>query len=512
MNGNDNCKIDLNAETKIANVTITMKRQKDIAIKEDIAGKVEVIIGEEKIIESFDLQILNEEKADEEAEIYYKEKDGEYKKLESDNITAEGDGSYTIWFKINGIDENNTVFAKVDNGSKDHVFSYSNGSYKKGLRFIESGTKKVQICVSDVIIKEITINLTIKSNNKHLVLYGVDASGKPNVSVKEETGWDRASVINGTLNQHKTNGEEFFLISGEGNDEIYFCFKHGDHLPVNQAYSYYILYDAQEYEMKPVDQLILAFLGEVTTFTEKNGTTIDLTTDEYQKYGVQQFYIWGEVLNTPNINYGIFENMINELKELPNGKNKYIDVNNMTITVNGETKRVAEFKATQYVYREQLDANEEPHDNPDGKGTQPLFKYEYKLEDGPGIQLKKVDENGSPLSGIQFKISKKTEDGKWEEIKEDYETNEEGVTETISLEDGEYLIRETNTIEGYVPSNQYVILTVENGEYKYEVREANKDNLDENGYVKNADDGTQIAEGKETDWNSGEVEANGSIE
>lgn len=499
---NTDISIDENGQ---ATVTITMKKTEDIELEEgETTGKVTIIANGKTITETFDIEITNEEKVEDDGIVikYYDYDEKKYVTIDEDtkelNITA--DGRYVFSVKMSGVDEERKVFAVI--GDNEYIFGDSNGSYVKGITFKQNGTYNIKLCVSDEIVKELKLNLNIVSENKHLVLYAL--KNKDDLDIPE--GWDQGATEEYSFGNHGTGGEDYFIFTDVNDSKkSYFCFEHGASLDPSD---HYVLFDAEEYTgLEDEHKLILAYLAETNEFSS-----------ESDRYAAQQYYIWLGVKGQ-QVNCGKFTELLTKLMTLPNNKNDYIDLDEGTITVNGETKKINldTFKAIEYIARAQYSYDGTVFEL--GDYVQPFFTYTYETEDVPTtlIQLKKINEQGEPIEGVTFTILKWNSEGKLTELPDgsEFTTNEEGLTDIIPIEDGKYFISETKVPKGYKPTKQYVILNVENGECSYEVKEAYDQALDSNGCVA-VPSGPSEPDGEkasgELDWNSGEVEEDGEIE
>lgn len=485
--GTEDCSVELNEETKVATVIIIMKKQEDIELTNgEIEGKIEVIVDEEKLTETFGLEITNGNEKEEEIVIkYYDYDEKKYVTIDEDtkelNITA--DGRYIFSVKMSGIEEERHVFAVI--GDNEYVFSNSNGSYVKGITFKQNGTYNIKLCVSNEIVKELKLNLNIVSENKHLVLYAL--KNKDDLDIPE--GWDQGATEEYSFGNHGTGGEDYFIFTDVNDSKkSYFCFEHGASLDPSD---HYVLFDAEEYTgLEDEHKLILAYLAETNEFSS-----------ESDRYAAQQYYIWLGVKGQ-QVNCGKFTELLTKLMTLPNNKNDYIDLDEGTITVNGETKKINldTFKAIEYIARAQYSYDGTVFEL--GDYVQPFFTYIYETEDAdtPGLQLKKVDENGNILEDTaKFNVIVGDE---WKSIGE-YETHEDGYTDKIPVEPGKsYYIYETKAPNNYKPSTQYAIVTIGNNGniINLQIYQANDDQLDENGYI-NILGGKVIKEDEEKEWN-----------
>lgn len=519
----------------------------DLEEEKYVNCEIQAIVNEETLTKTIQIEVQNVEEEEKEYKYYYgqiSEADSKihYTEFEvKDEITIEGENEAIVYIKIVGedISEKHLV---IENTTYDKTGKYVNGGTRYGITFHQSGTYKAILDGKEIA----TIKVTINSNPeiKYVYVFDVNKNGINTVTdnnankattdrqnPENEIGTNSTEVnwIIADLNEKDSNGEELKYYCYNANKGLKFSSSEGF------AASHYYEYKSKEnIKLDDNDLLILAFLQKVSEKEAKsiNGGTLPPN----WRANAIQYYIWNEITNKGNnIGYGNLNTLIKSLKTNQNGNNDYIDFENKTITLDGKTYKIKDYTAVTYTVKGIYRSSDgsvylEYEDDEEDLYRQPLITFDVELEEGPGIQLSKVDEEGNPLEAT-FEVyeSKKTEnDIAWYKLDEYTTDKETGLTEVISTKaETKYAIFETKAPEGYKPTKQYAIIEVDaEGNCTYKIYEAPKESIDKNGYInltKIADgeeyllandnfieDGTEVTE--DIDWNAGEVKEDGDVE
>lgn len=546
-----------NKNTKIAKYEIEVTYEglflTDLEEEKYIDCEIQAIVNKEKLTKTTRIEAKNIEEEQEEYKYYYGQIDESDSKIHytefevKDEITIEEDDEAIVFIKIIGedISEKHLV---IENTTYDKAGKYVNGGTRYGIAFRKSGTYKAILDGKEIA----TITVTINSNSeiKYVYVFDVNKNGINTVTNSEanKAKTDRQNPEN----EIGTNGTEVnWIISDleekDSNEEPikYYCYDANKGLKFltkedgetkNMVPHYYKYKSKEKIELNDKDLLILAFLQKVSEEEAKKINNGSLPSN--WKENAIQYYIWNEITNTGNnIGYGSLTTLITTLKNNTNGENDYISFENKTITLDGKTYKIKDYTAVEYIVKCIYKASDgsillEYKESEEDKYRQPLFTFDVELEEGPGIQLSKVDEEENPLEAT-FTVLEGKKEGKFITYHKlgEYKTDKEtGLTEVIPTKaDTKYAIFETKAPEGYKPTKQYVIVTVDKeGNCEYKTLQAPEECIDKKGYVKLTEliedgifvdytlEAIFIEDGKEVtedpDWNSGEVKENGEVE
>lgn len=546
-----------NKNTKIATYEIEVTYEglflTDLEEEKYIDCEIQAIVNKEKLTKTTRIEAKNIEEEQEEYKYYYGQIDESDSKIHytefevKDEITIEEDDEAIVFIKIIGedISEKHLV---IENTTYDKAGKYVNGGTRYGIAFRKSGTYKAILDGKEIA----TITVTINSNSeiKYVYVFDVNKNGINTVTNSEanKAKTDRQKPENeiGT-NVTEVNWNISDLEEKDSNEEPikYYCYDTNKGLKFltkedgetkNMVPHYYKYKSKEKIELNDKDLLILAFLQKVSEEEAKKINNGSLPSN--WKENAIQYYIWNEITNTGNnIGYGSLTTLITTLKNNTNGENDYISFENKTITLDGKTYKIKDYTAVEYIVKCIYKASDgsillEYKESEEDKYRQPLFTFDVELEEGPGIQLSKVDEEENPLEAT-FTVLEGKKEGKFITYHKlgEYKTDKEtGLTEVIPTKaDTKYAIFETKAPEGYKPTKQYVIVTVDKeGNCEYKTLQAPEECIDKKGYVKLTEliedgifvdytlEAIFIEDGKEVtedpDWNSGEVKENGEVE
>lgn len=573
-----------NKDSKIATYEIKVTYEglflTDLEEEKYINCEIQAIVNEETLTKTIQIEVQNVEEEKEEYKYYYGQRDESDSKIHytefevKDEITIEGENEAVVYIKIIGedISEKHLV---IENTTYDNAGKYVNGGTRYGITFKKSGTYKAILDGEEIA----TITVTINSNTeiKYVYVFDVNKNGINTVTDSDankaktdrqnpenEIGTNSTEVnwIISDLNEKDSNGEPIKYYCYDANDGLKFNYyeeeeryvldengnytydnyhrdNNGQLIPIKekvqvQKLSYYKYKSKENIKLDDDDLLILAFLQKVSkeeAISINGGEEVP----NWRENAIQ-YYIWNEITNKGNnIGYGKLETLITTLKNYTNGKNDYIDFENKTITLDGKVYKIKDYTSVKYIVQCKYNAEdgkvyEEYTD--EQKNIQPLFTFDVELEEGPGIQLSKVDEEGNPLEAT-FTVLEGKKEGKFITYHklDEYTTDKEtGLTEVIPTKaDTKYAIFETKAPEGYKPTKQYAIVTVDKeGKCTYQIFQAPEECIDKKGYIKLTEliedgifvdytleaifieDGIEVTE--DFDWESGEIEENGDVE
>ena len=310
------------------------------------------------------------------------------------------------------------------------------------------------------------------------------------------------TTFNPTDSSRKNNQ---IFCTGQGN-HIDFKWEKEDNYVVN-------MYTESDYSVSEEYQYALIYLNE-----GKWG-------NDNMKYYAIQAYIWTTSLNKGNIldlDRQVEASYRDKIQDAMDAAKDAMNNNGILTLKDGKKVKIKKFSAKWYTWKEAWTKDGRKLTYGSDHPMQPFMTFDYELEDGgTGFQLKKVDETGEKGLTATFDIFVK-KDGNWEPYVTEENTtgkyttdeNKFGESDIIPLEEGEYLIIESEAPSNYTPTSQYAIVKVDkDGEIEYEIHNVQKEDLTEDGYVtKDKIQNSTIVNGEEADWGPGEVEAGGPVQ
>lgn len=490
--------------------------------------------------------------------VFEQNKDGEY--IAKLTIKTKKTGTTTIEIPIENVPEDTTIISRVrgsmSTDSKYYIYVYldENRDTKYGINWckehitiVEQNTNKLKLSnamsvtgnenaiafevknVSDITGETFTIDVLVKDNSDNII----DSRLNVKIEIEDEEIEDYQLLI--TNQSHLSDAQSYFgdayeyavsstkfsfpnnpdfefwktnfnqTNENKKTDNI-FCAAKGWHMSWN---SYYHTYNSKTKTIEPLDQYALIYLNEKEY---QNG--------EDAKYYAIQAYVWtrntlnsGDVLTLNDIE----DTYVVTIQKAIAAAEEAVK-NGGTLTLDdGRKVQVEDFTLTYFDLQSVISISSKRTIKFTDNYFQPFLTFDYKLKDGPEIQLEKVNEDGKYLSGAKFRVAHRnlnsSDTWTYDSKKDEYVTKENGLTDKITLEKGqEYFIYEIKAPDTYEPTKQYAIIEVnEDGTIiSWTIYQANENAIDENGYVKSPN-GTKIEENN-ADWKTGELEENSSID
>ena len=450
--------ISVNTSQKIATITMSLKPREGVTLENGkIDGEVILEVKGEQLRGNFTIEIINAEEKESEYPYYYKIGVQEEKQIPEDKqitvhvkeaifITVKGKNTSDKTLKISNLELNGTY----DNGETIY----------KGFHFLGTGTATAKLGDEEV------AKFTIIEEEKKETLYVFNVSGS---GIGKQPGEgtvvkvDRDSVNNdGTY-----GGEANWLIKSE-NGKSYYCYYKGKNLRFESGTYFYRYNESEEIEVSKKDQLILAYIKNITNEEASKISGITLSGEDWKEHLIQ-YYIWNNLAEgNSSANYGQLQSFINKITAFTSEKNEYINIKEGTITLNGKTYSIKNFSASKYIVNAKYysSTGDPKWANYTDSDMQPLFTFEVEIEEGetPGIYLEKIDGKTTEKLISEFTVSKYNEgENKYVLFPDAIVTKKDGRVkiEGISLtEKAKYIIKETKAPEGYNITTQYIILEI----------------------------------------------------